>query len=82
MKNVEFLNQVVQIQKQIGKNRNGYTQTATLATATIGICTEVTKDYVQVERLDGTKINFLKRNDYFDYRGGRYFITLKTSDKT
>jgi len=77
MKNVEFLNQVVQIQKQIGKNRNGYTQTASLATATIGICTEVTKDYVQIERLDGTRINFLKRNGYFDYRKGQYQISLK-----
>jgi len=77
MKHQEFLNQTVQVQKQIGKNRSGYTQTATLATATIGICTEVTKDYVQVERLDGTKINFLKRNGYFDYRGGRYQISLK-----
>lgn len=77
MKNVEFLNQTVQIQKQIGKNRNGYTQTSTLALATFGVCTEVTKDYVQIERLDGTIINFLKRNGYFDYRGGRYQISLK-----
>lgn len=76
MKNAEFLNQVVQIQKQIGKNRNGYVQTASLAVATFGICTEVTKEYVQVER-DGSRINFLKRNGYFDYRGGRYQISLK-----
>lgn len=76
MKNANFLNQTVQIQKQIGKNRAGYVQTATLAAATFGICTEVTKEYVQVERPDNTKINFLKRAGYFDYRGGRYFITL------
>lgn len=77
MKNANFLNQTVQIQKQIGKNRAGYVQTASLAAATFGTCIEVTKDYVQIERLDGSKINFLKRNGYFDYRGGRYQIGLK-----
>jgi uncharacterized protein (DUF2237 family) len=84
MKNAEFKDQVLQIQKQIGKNRNGYVQTASLAAATFGFCTEVTKEYVQIELTVGcdlTKINFLKRAGYFDYRGARYFITLKKSDK-
>jgi hypothetical protein len=84
MKNAEFKNQIVQVQKIVGKSKAGYKSTIALAAPVNGFCTEVGKDFVQIEITVGcdlTKINFLKRNGYFDYRGGRYFITLKTSDK-
>lgn len=80
MKNAEFKNQEVKIQKQIGKNRTGYVQTASLAAPAFGFCKEVAKDFVKIEMLVGcdmTEINFLKRAGYFDYRGGRYQISLK-----
>lgn len=73
MKNPKFQpNQTVSILKK-GCNK-----------PTVGKVTEVTKEWVQVEinGLESAKtINFLKRNGYFDYRGGRYFLTLKSSDK-
>jgi len=74
MKHSNFLNQSVQVCKKIGKE--------SLSKPIFGTCTEVTKEHVQVEinLLNGLdRINFLKRNGYFDYRGGRYLITTKNT---
>lgn len=77
MKNIELLNQNVEIRRLLGgKNPS--------EKATVGSVTEVTKEYVKVAvelSNSSDEIKFLKRNGYFDYRGGRYFITLKSSDK-
>jgi len=80
MKNANFLNQSVQVQKITGKSKAGYKSTQALAAPAFGFCIAVEKTHVQIEMTVGcdlTKINFLKRNGYFDYRGGRYQISLK-----
>lgn len=82
MKNAEFQNKQVQVQKIIGKSKAGYKSTQAACAPAFGFCHEVTKSHIVVELLvgcDTSKIIFLKRAGYFDYRGGRYQISLKNA---